>query len=109
LHQIQQLFLENPKFLPYVQGGPLPPLTSDESERLRWIVAMYCDVLNIGYYEQQTIRSTRSLEEWRDFCVRTLERSAAVRAEVEAKPKGYPLLTALLPAQHDSPSAPAVP
>ncbi|WP_159024642.1 hypothetical protein [Streptomyces scabiei] len=51
LHEVQTLTLHEPKFYRYATGGTGITLTSEEQARFSLIVAMYCDVLNIGLHE----------------------------------------------------------
>jgi hypothetical protein len=57
---------------------------------------MYCDVLNIGLHTQQSILSTRSLTEWRQYCSTMLATRPVLADEVRLKPDSYPLLAEML-------------
>lgn len=96
LHSVQTLVLREPRLLPYFRGGGQEQLTAEEEARLRLIAAMYCDVLNIGLHEQQTILSTRSLREWRLYCSTMLATHSVLADEVALKPESYPLLAEML-------------
>jgi hypothetical protein len=96
LHDVQMLLIREPRLLPYFRDGYQEKLTAGEEARLRLIAAMYCDVLNIGLHTQQSILSTRSLTEWRQYCSTMLATRPVLADEVRLKPDSYPLLAEML-------------
>ncbi|SNY74842.1 hypothetical protein [Paractinoplanes atraurantiacus] len=92
LHDVQGRLLDEPRLLPFFHAGGAAPgdLNPQEQAKLRMLAAMYTDVLTIGVFLHKTMPQTRSQEEWTAFCVRMLECSEPIRAEVAAKPIGYP-------------------
>jgi hypothetical protein len=92
LHDVQGRLLDEPRLLPFFQVGGVAPrdLNPQERAKLRMLAAMYADVLTIGVFLHKTMPQTRSHEEWTAFCVRMLEHCEPIRAEVAAKPIGYP-------------------
>ena len=98
LHEVQARLLDEPRLISFFQvGDPIATdLSPEEKARLRMLAAMYCDVLTIGLFFHRIVPQTRSFDEWSEFCLRMLKHSEPIRAEVAAKPNGYPDLWQLM-------------
>jgi hypothetical protein len=108
LHGVQSRLLDEPRLLPFFQVGDSPTnsLGPEESARLRMLAAMYSDVLTIGLFFHRSVPQTHSQQEWTDFCLRMLEHSEPIRAEVKTKPNGYPDLWQLMQENFPDPPRP---
>jgi hypothetical protein len=96
LHNVQRFLADDtslvPHFAPERSSGP--PDEADPA-KVEMVAAMYADILNIGLHMLSAVPEAESESAWEPYCKDLLTRSPALKAEVAAKPWGYPRLSRL--------------
>jgi hypothetical protein len=97
LHNVQQLIADDPTLIPHFfpERGACPLDTADQG-KVRVVAGMYADVLAVGLYALSAVPAASNENSWKLYCQHLLDTSTAIRAEVAAKPWGYPRLTELV-------------